>query len=283
MLKKSLSQHLIKDRNVLEKMVKLSGVTGTDAVVEIGPGQGDLTRCLAEEAGRVYAVELDRSFKPRLDALAGQFSNLTVLFADFLEVPLSGFVEQGQVKVVGNIPYGITGPILFKIFAERALVESVHLTVQKEIGQRIVSEPHRRTFGALSVISQLLADVKILFTINPRVFVPPPKVDSVFLSLLFKDEGGWIDDGFMRFVKACFENKRKHMRYALLKILDEDVIESLYSAMGFCGTTRAEELAPEKYEAMYRFLCREHGFSRLLPRTRSRDRRNTEMAGMTDD
>jgi len=254
MLKKSLSQHLIKDKNILNKIVRLSGINKGDVVVEIGPGHGDLTKCIAEKAGFVYAIEIDRSFKKHLDEVEKAYRNVETVFDDFLNVSISTFKADNKIKIVGNIPYKITAPILFKLINERSAIENAHLTVQREIAERIVSIPHRRTYGALSVILQLLSETKLLFILKPTVFIPPPKVDSALISITFKEDEGSADEKLFEFVKLCFQNKRKYMKNALMKHYDRFTIESLYQFMGFPMSTRAEEIEPLMFKKMYVFL-----------------------------
>jgi 16S rRNA (adenine1518-N6/adenine1519-N6)-dimethyltransferase len=254
MLKKSLSQHLIKDKNILNKIVRLSGVNKDDVVVEIGPGHGDLTRCIAEKAGFVYAIEIDRSFKERLDEVEKTYGNVKIIFEDFLEISLARFKADSKIKIIGNIPYKITAPILFKAIKERSVIESAHLTVQREIAERVVSKSHKRTYGALSVNLQLLSEVKLLFILKPTVFIPPPKVDSAFLSITFKEDERATDEKLLEFVKLCFQHKRKYMKNALMKHYDQGMIDSLYQFMGFPVSVRAEEIEPFEYKKMYAFL-----------------------------
>ncbi len=254
MLKRSLSQNLIKDKKILTKMVLLAGITKDDVVIEIGSGHGDLTEAICEMAGHVYSIELDRSFRRYLEPLEEKHRNLRIIFNDVLEVPFSQFAGERKIKVMGNIPYGITGPILFKIIEERACIESAYLTTQKEIGQRIVSASHRRSYGALSVVCRLVADVKILLHLKPTVFVPPPKVDSVYFSMAFREKAQHIDSALMRFIRQSFENKRKYLRHALSKHYEEKQIAAIYTAMGFSPSVRAEEIEPEGFAEMYRRL-----------------------------
>ena len=254
MLKKSLSQHLIKDKNITAKMVKASGVGPGDTVVEVGAGHGDLTRPLCEKAGRVYAVELDQACAPPLKALEREYANLTVIFGDILKTPLAPFKGEGNLKVVGNIPYKITAPILFKILGERHIIESAYLTMQKEIALRIVSKPFTRTYGALSAVCQMLATVKVLFFMKPGLFVPPPKIDSAFLSMELKEEEKATDDHVMDFVRGCFQNKRKYMKYALSRHIGGERLDAVYRHMGFPLSVRAEEIEPGGFKEMFRFL-----------------------------
>lgn len=254
MLKKRLSQHLIKDRNILDKMVGLAQVGKDDVVVEIGPGHGDLTRALVEKAGYVYAVELDTSFGRYLDPLVDQHKNLQIIFGDVLDVPLAQFSHGKGIKVVANIPYKITAPILFKLIGERSMIAGAYLTVQREIGERIASKPFHRSYGALSVICQLIADVKVLLYLKPGLFVPPPKVESAYIAMVFRDDADDVDEDMTDFVKACFEHKRKHLRQALVRRYGDNRTASLYESMGFVPSIRAEEIGPEGFRKMYNFL-----------------------------
>jgi 16S rRNA (adenine1518-N6/adenine1519-N6)-dimethyltransferase len=254
MLKKGLSQHLIRDKNITDKMVRLAEVTTQDVVVEIGAGLGDLTRSISEKAGRVYAIEFDRDLIPRLEDMTNAYPNLTIIHADFLKVPLSQFREKSYIKVLGNIPYKITGPIIFKLLEERFMISSSYLTMQAEVARRIVSKPFNRSYGSLSVVSQILSEVKILFMLKPSVFVPPPKVDSAFLSMMPRDDKRGIAADMMKFVRICFQNKRKYLRYTLSKTYPEEVINHIYEHMQFSDTMRAEEISPDQFEKMYYFV-----------------------------
>jgi len=254
MLKKSLSQHLIKDKNILKKMVSLAQVGRDDVVVEIGAGHGDLTKALVEKAGHVFAIELDTSLRNHLDPLADQYKNLKVIYGNVLDIPLAQFSAGKGIKVVANIPYKITAPILFKLIAERPVVKSAHLTVQREIGERIASKPFNRSYGALSVICQLVAVTKILLYLKPGLFIPPPKVESAYVAMIFRDDGNDVDVDMIGFIKACFEHKRKHLRQALVRRYGEKKTTFLYASMGFLPSVRAEEIAPEKFRIMYALM-----------------------------
>ncbi len=251
MLKKSLSQHLIKDKNITNKMVKATGVDRTDTVVEVGAGHGDLTRAICEKAGRVYAIELDRTCEEYLAPLEKEYPNLKVIFGDVLKTPFVQFKGAGMLKIVGNIPYQITAPILFKILEERAIIESAYLTMQKEIALRIVSKSSLKTYGSLSAACQMFSRVKVLFLMKPGLFVPPPKIESAFLSMEIKAEERQTDDELMEFMKACFQNKRKYLKYALSKQVSPEKLENLYRLMGFPPSVRAEEIEPGTYKEMY--------------------------------
>jgi len=254
MLKKGLSQHLIKDKNVTDKMVRLAGITRDDVVVEIGAGDGHLTKSLLDKAGFVYAVEVDREFIPRLLELEHDHRNLRVVSGDFLRIPFSEFTRDGNIKVIGNIPYKITAPILLKILAGREVVESAYVTMQAEVARRIVSKPFTKTYGGLSVVCQLLAEVEIVFYLKASVFFPPPKVESAFVGIVPKEGKKAADRRLIEFIRICFRNRRKHLRYALSREYGADIVNGLYESMKFSPTVRAEELEPARFEKMFYFL-----------------------------
>ena len=254
MLKKGLSQHLIKDKNVTDKMVKVAGLNKDDVVVEIGAGQGHLTRSIAETARHVYAIEFDGDLLPGLETLSKVYGNVEVIHTDFLRVPLSEFKKGNPIKIIGNIPYKITAPIIFKIIEERVNVTGAYLTMQREVAQRVVCRPCSRTYGGLSVVCQLLTEAKILFYMRPSVFVPPPKVGSAFVSLTPRPEKIGVNGELLAFVRATFQNKRKFLSHCLSKMYDANRIEKLYDFMGFSPKVRAEEVEPVRFEEMFRFL-----------------------------
>ncbi len=253
MLKKSLGQHLLKDKNLLRKMVRLAGIEQGETVVEIGPGHGDLTRCIAEQAQQVYAVELDEGLRPILSSVQEQVPNVNVTFSDIRMVALKEIGAGHRVKVMGNIPYNITADILFKLLFEKDVVAGAYLTMQKEVAERLVSPSHSKSYGALSVIFQLYAAMKILLMLKPRLFIPPPKVESAFIAIVFKDSVP-IDQALVNFIKSCFRYKRKYLRHALQDIYITEEIDYLYSQMGFLPSVRAEEIEPEGFVRMYELL-----------------------------
>jgi 16S rRNA (adenine1518-N6/adenine1519-N6)-dimethyltransferase len=255
MLKKGLSQHLIKDKNITDKIVRLASIGPDDTVIEIGAGQGDLTKSLAEKARCVYAIELDRAMEPYLGSLEQEKGNVRLIFGDFLTMSLGQFKTGRPVKVVANIPYKITGPILFKLLEERQGIESVHLTVQKEIALRLAAKPFTKSYGAMSVIFQIFARVEILFAMKPAIFVPPPRVDSAFVAILWKKDRIESESELKNFIKACFQNKRKYLKNALSRNYTTAEIARLYREMDFPPSVRAEELEHECFERMYRTLA----------------------------
>ena len=154
---------------------------------------------------------------------------------------------------MGNIPYNITGEILFKLLRERALIKGAFLTMQKEVAERLVSTSHKRSYGALSVIFQLAATVRLLLSLKPALFVPPPKVASAFVSIVFR-KGAEVDEDLIEFIKVCFRHKRKFLRHSLEGRLEPVDIERLYRGMAFPDNVRSEEIEPDGFLRMYRLL-----------------------------
>ncbi len=253
-LKKSLSQHLLKDKNLLNKLVKLAGIGPDDVVIEIGAGKGDLTRSIIPRARFVHAVELDKQFAGSLEPLERLFPNVSVTFDTILNVPLRSFMKDKRIKVMGNIPYNITGDILFKLLSEMDVVESAHLTMQKEVGERLASKPCSRSYGALSVIFQLYASVKMLLKLKPSLFIPPPAVESAFMAIVFNSDNVEPDQGLIDFIKACFRYKRKYLKNSLEPLLGKERVQALYDFMDFQPSVRAEELQPQTFERMYAYV-----------------------------
>jgi 16S rRNA (adenine1518-N6/adenine1519-N6)-dimethyltransferase len=254
MLKRSLSQNLLKDPNLLRKLVRLAGIGSDDVVVEIGSGQGDLTARLAEVACIVYAVEVDRTFETYLACVQRDAGNVKLTLEDIMKISIPQLSEGHVVRVVGNIPYHLTGDILFKLLEEKHVIRDAHLTVQREVAERIASGPGSRNYGALSVIFQLYASVKILLYLKAALFVPPPKVDSAFVSIVFREGETAADPRLIDFVKLCFFYKRKYLRHCLERQYDRRVVEDLFSQMGFGVSKRAEEIEPSLFREMHQFV-----------------------------
>lgn len=252
-LKKSLGQHLLKDKNLLAKMVRSSGITRDDTVVEIGPGHGDFTRAVAPHARYVYAIELDERWRDILSDVENELGNVTVIFSDVLKIRFAEFAPEGRIVVMGNIPYNVTGEILFNLLAEKNIIRGAYLTMQKEVAERLVSPSHSKSYGALSVIFQLYAVMRILTFIKPALFVPPPKVESAFISIIFRNESN-VDHSLVDFIKICFRHKRKYLRNSLVGPYAPEEIAGLYEALRLPEKVRAEEIEPAGFVEMYECL-----------------------------
>lgn len=249
-LKKGLGQNFLTEKNIVEKIVKTAGVDKDTNVIEIGPGIGALTQLLIRDSGFVTAVEIDDDLIPVLTESFGDEENFELRHIDFLKTDSSEFDTHGlgTTKVVANLPYYITTAIITKILSEMKYVDEIYIMVQKEVAERISSEPRNKTYGSLSVYCQLLCDVNYEFTVKRTVFMPPPNVDSAIISLKRKD----IDIDVVRiekFVQNCFKQKRKTLTNNLNKAygIDKSEIGIFLEKNGMKKSVRAEEISPEQY------------------------------------
>ena len=207
--KKKFGQNFLTDKNLLIKIVDEAKLD-SKMVVEIGPGQGALTQFIVQKASKLTAYEVDLDLKPVLDKLESKHSNLKVIYKDFLKEDLSSYKN---ASLIGNIPYYITGPILFKFLEEEGFNEATFM-MQKEVGERIIADSDNKKYNALSVLFQWLTSVNKVLNVNRKMFRPIPKVDSVVLRFvkneLPNDESDNKND-IINFIKNIFQQKRKTM------------------------------------------------------------------------
>lgn len=211
---KKFGQNYLHDQNILSKIAEVIQPQSEDTIVEIGPGKGALTSKLFDKANSYFAVEIDSRV---IEDLKINFPNITVVNEDFLNIDLNKFyLNNKRFRAVGNIPYNITSPILFKLLESRSIVKDVVLLVQLEVAQRIVAKSGTKEYGILSVILNTFADVKLCFKVSPNVFYPRPKVYSAVIKLDFKeDEINFNESLFIKTVKATFNQRRKTLRNSL--------------------------------------------------------------------
>ncbi|MCR4440209.1 MAG: 16S rRNA (adenine(1518)-N(6)/adenine(1519)-N(6))-dimethyltransferase RsmA [bacterium] len=241
--KRSLGQHFLVDRNVAGKIVRAFAPQPTDTVVEIGPGQGALTELLAGEVRRLIAVELDRVLAAELAARLRGVAGVEVVEADFLTVDLAALAPPGgRVRLLGNIPYNISGPLIFRVLEQVGAVQDMMLMLQKEVARRVVARPGSKQYGPLAVHSQLVADVHFLFEVSPQVFRPRPKVDSAIVRWAFLASPRFqVEDRsfFVQFVRTAFGQRRKVLRNALARTCDKALLDALHEPL---FARRAEQL-----------------------------------------
>lgn len=246
-LKKKFGQNFIVDENTLNRIIEVSNVTVQDDVVEIGPGIGALTQRLCDNAHSVIAFEIDDTLIPILNNEL-DYDNFTLVHQDFLKVDFSKYLDlNNSYKVVANLPYYITTPILFRLVESEYMFDKIYVMMQKEVGERICASPSTKDYNALSVILQYHYDVKTVLDISRNIFVPKPNVDSVIVSLIKKD--GKIKDieGFRTFVKACFTQKRKNLRNNVKDYEIEDILQDF----GYTLQDRAEKISVEDFINIY--------------------------------
>jgi 16S rRNA (adenine1518-N6/adenine1519-N6)-dimethyltransferase len=254
-IRKSLGQHFLSDKRILQRIVDALELTGEETVIEIGPGRGSLTALLVPVAKRLVLVEVDRTLAARLREKYARDPHVTVVEADVLTVNL-GELAAGPFRLVGNIPYNITTPILFHALERPRPDRAVYL-VQKEVGDRIAATPGSDHYGALSVNVQALANPKSLFRVGAGAFNPPPKVDSAVVRIDPRPDpviSESEEKSYQRFVIDAFGMRRKQLRRALRSIwnLPVDVAEEILAECNLDPTVRPETLTPSDFARLLR-------------------------------
>lgn len=264
--KPKLGQNFLRDQNAIQRISASIGDLSGQTVIEIGPGEGAITRSLAERAVHVIAIELDRELAPQLRA---QFSaeKVTVVEQDVLhfDFAAASAAADHRLPIVGNLPYYITSPILLKLAASHAALDRAILMVQREVADRIVAAPGSRDYGLLSVTVQMYGPVTPLFTLPPGAFSPPPDVHSTVFRWRFAPrfaELGVEHDPFLRFVRQAFAQKRKTLSNNLRAAkYDTALTYATFAATGIPAQARAEELPIETLAAIHLHLEKERAAS----------------------
>lgn len=257
--RKQFGQHWLKSEKALAKIVSSAELKESDHVLEIGPGTGILTRQLLTQAQAVVAVEIDRDLCPILVQKFGKFENFLLLQGDFLALDIDELLQpfpefQNPRKVVANIPYNITGPILEKLLGTIAnpnpnSFESIVLLLQKEVALRICANPNSSHYGALSIRVQYLADAEFICDVPAKAFSPPPKVDSAVIRLKPRAIEHPANDPrrLETLVKLGFSSRRKMLRNNLKSIVEIDQLNSTLEALDINLQARAEDLSVEQW------------------------------------
>lgn len=241
-------QHLLIDENIQRKFVAAVNPKPGETIVEIGPGLGAITELLLAEGAQVIAIEQDPRFVEILKGeLADDYENLSLVHSDILKVNLAKFVSaKKKIKVAGNIPYYITSAILLYLIGCRKIIDSVYLTVQREIADRIFAQPATKAYGRLSLLVRYYCDARRLFEISRNCFSPKPKVDSTAIELVFRQKLPVEIDETLLFdlIKHGFGKRRKNILNAFAEgfSMPKDKLKTLLSEAGIPEKTRAEEL-----------------------------------------
>jgi 16S rRNA (adenine1518-N6/adenine1519-N6)-dimethyltransferase len=255
---KRLGQHFLHDRRVLERIVAALDLTGTETVIEVGPGRGALTELLVAAAGRVVAIEIDRALASMLrERYASASDRVTIVEQDVLKSDLSALAG-GEYLLAGNVPYYITTPILFHALERPRPRRAVYL-VQKEVADRASAPPGGREYGALTVNVQSVARVETLFRVPPGAFRPPPKVDSAVIRVTPRDDpavSAEEEAPFRAFVQEAFGLRRKQLRRVVRTVASFDVERADRALVDadLDPEARPETLGPERFAAILRAL-----------------------------
>ena len=252
--KKHLGQHFLHERRVVEKIVLAVDPKPGDRLVEIGPGQGAITFPLLQRHGSLTAIEFDRDLLAPLAAAAEGHGELTLLPGDVLGVDFTALAAGGRIRLVGNLPYNLSSPILFHALDHAAAIRDMHFMLQKEVVDRMAAPPGSKVYGRLSVMLQAYCSVTPLFSVPPGAFRPPPKVDSAVVRLVPRDpEDIGVDDQarFAAVVRAAFGQRRKTLRNALSGVADAAAIE----AAGLDPGDRAERIPVEGFVRLANLPC----------------------------
>ncbi len=263
--KKRLSQNFLIDPNVLPAIVEAAEVTDADLVLEIGAGLGCLTEALGDVAKTVVGVEVDPDLCAELQREFGDHPRIRLLQADILKLnlfPIFSGVPRINAKVVGNLPYHITTPILWRLLGHNNLICGCVLMMQREVAQRIVASPGGKDYGALSVAVSYYAESEILRSFSSNQFYPAPGVDSALVRLRISETPNVeVDDEalFFRILRAAFQYRRKTLRNALLKggaPVSGEVLDEIFEALGIDGNRRGETLDIREFAALANAISR---------------------------
>ncbi len=247
---KKLGQNFLTDTNVISRILDSAALNSQDLIIEVGPGKGALTGRIAAIVNKIYAIEKDNFLFDELNKKYATLNNLIIINEDALKTDFRSFECNTKIKFIANLPYNITSPILSKLTENRAIFSKIIIMIQKEVGNRLASEPGNKTYGALSVMIQTYFDVTHLFTVLPGSFRPKPKVDSVVIKLVPTQQYcSSIKDTklYSRVVKSSFSSRRKMINNSLRNEFDKEDIEICLSKAGINGKNRAETLSISEF------------------------------------
>lgn len=260
--KKALGQNLLLDDNINRIMVDAAALTAEDKVIEVGAGLGALTRRLCKQAGRLLSVEIDPSFMPCLKDQFGEMENMRLFRGDILNHDLSDLIEEylpggGPYKMVSNLPYYITTPLLFHFLESEVFFSRLVVMMQEEVGQRLVAAPDTSEYGVLTLTARCHADVDIVHRVPASCFVPRPKVDSCIVRFRCRQEPpvpGLDRELFTAVVRTAFEQRRKTLRNSLANsarlALDREAVLDVLATAGIDSGRRPETLSFDEFAAL---------------------------------
>ena len=255
--KKNFGQNFLVDERVLGKIVSSAEISKDDVVIEVGPGIGTLTQALAKEAYKVVAVEIDTTLVPILGELLSDFDNIEIINEDILKVDVNAIAEKypdKKIKMVANLPYYITTPIIMNVLENHIPVDSITVMIQKEVAYRMKAQPSTKDYGSLSLAVQYYCEPYLVANVPQNCFMPRPNVDSAVIKLTVMDKPKVQvnNEKFMfEFIKAAFSQRRKTLVNCIfssgLLTLSKDEIGKMLNGLGYDERVRGESLTLEDY------------------------------------
>lgn len=262
---KKFGQNFLIDPHVLNKIIRASEITEQDCVIEIGPGIGSVTQALLENAGKVISIEIDNQLIPILEEQFGENEKFLLVHSDVLKVDLKELIkkeaEGRNIKVVANLPYYITTPILMRLLEEELPIDSITVMVQKEVAERLAAVPGGKQYGAITVAVNYYAEPYLVANVPRNCFMPRPNVDSAVLKLTLKKEqcvSVKNKEQFFRIIKAAFLQRRKTLLNTLMAHgnlgLEKEKLKQILEESGVGASTRGETLSIEEFAALSDFI-----------------------------
>jgi len=249
---KKFGQNYLVDKNTILKMINVLELNLKDSVIEIGPGKGSITSELTKQLSKLVAIEIDTRV---IDELNSKFNNLILLNSDFIKLKLSELKNtlDFPTKIIGNIPFNLTGSILFKLLEEKELVSETVLLMPYDIAKRMIAKKRTKEYGILTILFGYFSSTKLVYKVSKNVFVPKPNIESAIVHIKFdKNEYPDVDkQTFIRIVKASFGNRRKTLKNSLGNSIFKDYD---FSNLGISLQKRAEELEVEDFLELTKYI-----------------------------
>jgi 16S rRNA (adenine1518-N6/adenine1519-N6)-dimethyltransferase len=259
---KRLGQNFLINQDIIDEVIDKANINKDDVVLEIGPGLGSLTKALIDNAGKVIVVELDNNMVNILQNRFMNCDNLEIIQGDILKLNFNEIINSNKrIKVVANLPYYITTPIIMKLLEDRLNIESIVVMVQKEVGERICAKPGSKVYGAITVSINYYSDSKIIIDVSKKNFLPQPEVDSCVVKLDILDKPPvYIKDEklFFNLIKTGFSQRRKTILNSLSSgSFSKDVINNIFRRINLDGKLRVEDLSLQDFANISNELVKE--------------------------
>jgi 16S rRNA (adenine1518-N6/adenine1519-N6)-dimethyltransferase len=253
--RKRFGQHFLHDVNMLQRIVKTINPQPNDHLVEIGPGLGALTQLILPIGATLDVVEIDRDLIAKLHNEFNKFINLSIYQADALKFDFTSLMKQQRLRIIGNLPYNISTPLLFHLLNHVTVIQDMHFMLQLEVAERIAAKPGTADYGRLSVMLQYYCQADILFHVAPQCFIPPPKVESAFIRLIPYTKPVYPVENvklFEQLVREAFSQRRKMLHNSLKLLLSASEIES----QGIDPNLRPEQLTVADFVKLSNFFTK---------------------------